>query len=140
MPDKASSKRVNPEYLDPYLYIKAQIAQFRVSCHVPESNEASRYLIPLGTANDTEDIILGYITLDHCPRQLPQGEPGGLDFIGISYVEVGYYPSSGQPEVYALCVKLVNGKPGVFERLGVARILKDVWDRTAQFDENIILG
>ena len=137
--NKASLERVKPESLDPYLYIKAQRAQFGVSCQVPVSDKAVRYLIPLGTTNDTEEIILGHMTFDHWPRQLPQGETGVLNFIGISYVEVGYYPSFGQPEVYALCVKSVDDKPGVFERLGIAAILKDVWDQAAQFDE-IILG
>ncbi|KAI4641427.1 uncharacterized protein J4E78_010399 [Alternaria triticimaculans] len=80
------------------------------------------------------------MTFDHWPRQLPQGEPGGLDFIGISYGEHGQFRGSGIPEVDALCIIPVDGKPGVFERLGVARISKDAWDQAAQFDENIILG
>ena len=132
--NKASPELVNPEYLEPYLYIKAQRAQFSVSSHVRYGHKALRHLIPLGTTNGSEDITVGDITFDHWLRQLPRGEAGALDFIGISYVQVG------DPEVHALCVIPVNGKPGVFERLGVAIIKKDAWDQAAQFDENIILG
>ncbi|KAI4679549.1 hypothetical protein J4E81_010355 [Alternaria sp. BMP 2799] len=137
--NKASLKRVNPEYLDPDLYIKAQRAQFGVSCQF-RTWEVARSLIPLGTTNGAERTIVGSITVDHCLSQLPRGETGALDFIGISYVEDDRIIHFGRPEVQALCIIPVNGKPGVFERLGVATIYKDAWDQAAQFDENIILG
>ena len=162
--NKASLERVNPEILDPYLYIKAQRAQFGVLCCVEEhddavrswipwgtTREALRCLIPLGTENDAERTIVGSMTLDHWLAQSPRSEAGVLDFIGISYVEEdqhSYHRSlvedqfsyPRRPEVHALCVIPVNGKPGVFERRGVATISKEAWDKTAQFDENIILG
>ena len=155
---KASPERVKPEYLDPYLYIQAQRARFGVLSEEEEdeeedklvqigtplstgdtTNEALRSLIPLGTTNDAEETIVGHMTFDRWPPQFLWDEAGTLDFIGISYVEAGWLSDSGQPEVQALCVIPVNGKPGVFERRGVATILKDVWDQAAQFDE-IILG
>jgi len=138
--NKVSPELVNPEYLDPYLYIKAQKAQFGVSCQVKKYDKLVSFLIPLGTMNDTENDFLGEITYDQKSSQLPRGEAGAFDFIGISYVEAGYIRNSGRPEIQALCVTPVNGRPGVFERLGVATIFKDAWDQTAQFDENIILG
>ena len=149
---KASPELVKPEYLDPYLYIKAQRARFGVSRYAKEHDEAVKpwipwsttkeslkFLIPLGATNDAERTIVGNIVFDHWPPQLPRGKDGALDFIGISYLEDGYFRKSGHPEVNALCVIPVKGKPGVFERMGVATISKDAWDEAAQLDE-IILG
>ena len=151
--NKASLERVNPEFLDPYLYIKAQRAQFGVLCCAEEhdeavrpwipwgtTKEALRFLVPLGTENDAERTIVGSVTLDHWPTQSSWGEGGVLDFIGISYIKAEQLSNSGHPEVDALCVIPANGKPGVFERRGVALIQKVAWDQATQFDENIILG
>ena len=137
--NKASPELVKPEHLDPYLYIKAQRARFGVLCYVKEHDEAIRSLIPLSTTNDAEKTLVGNITFDHWPPQILRGEAGALDFIGISYVEDDQYPYHSHPEVEALCIIPANGKPGVFERLGVATISKEAWDQFAQFDE-IILG
>ena len=137
--NKASPKLVNPEYLDPYLYIKAQKGHFGVSRDVKESpREFERDLIYVGTTQKA-GIIVGKVSFDHWPPQLPRGEAGTLDFIGISYLEGNQFSYHRRPKVEALCVVPVNGKLGVFERLGVATILKDAWDQAAQFDE-IILG
>jgi len=133
---KASAERINPEYLDPYLYIKAQRGQFGVSCY---DRGLKRSLIPFGITQNTEDTIVGEIVFDHSPPQFLRGDSGALDFIGICYTEIRYRSSSNRPAVEALCIIPVNGKPGLFERLGVATILKDAWDQVAQFDE-IILG
>jgi len=151
--NKASPERVKPEYLDPYLHIKAQRARFGVVRYAKEhhevvkpwipsgtTNEASRFLIPLDNTNNAERTIMGNVTLDHWPAQSPRGEADALDFIGIVYLEDNYFRGSGPSKVDALCVIPVNGKPGVFERRGVATISKEAWDQTAQFDENIILG
>jgi len=137
---KASPELVKPEFLDPYLYIKAQRARFGVSRYAKEHDEAVRFLIPLGTTNDTEDDFLGEITCDRKPSQLPRGEAGALDFIGISYDEFGVFRYFRRPTVETLCVVPVIGRPGVFERVGVATIWKDAWDQVAQFDDNIMLG
>jgi len=136
---KASPELVEPEHLDPYLYIKAQRAQFGVSCYAKEDDGAIRSLLLLGTTNNAERIIVGNIAVDHWPLQLPLGDAGALDFIGIYYYDVDPVDRHGRYQVEALCVIPVNGKPGVFERLGVAKIRKVAWDQAAQFDE-IILG
>ena len=146
--NKASPERVKPEYLDPYLYIKAQRAQFRALCYANEhdgvmkpwqqwstTKEASRRLTPGGTTNDAKRTSVGNMSLDQWPARLPWSEADALDFIGISCIE-----NSGYSQVDALCVVPVTGRPGVFERLGIARIWKYAWDQAAQFDENIILG
>ena len=133
--NKASPDRVNPEYLDPYLYIKAQRGKFALG-YSKGHNKPATFLKPVGTTQTLESTSVGNVELDHWPSNLLRGEGEALDFIGISCHR---YESHGG-HIDALCIIPVNGKPGVFERLGVATIFKDAWDQTAQFDENIILG
>jgi hypothetical protein len=59
-----------------------------------------------------------------------------FDFIGTCWD----YGRAGQKEVYATCVRRARDRPGVFERIGMAMIHKEAWDRVAEYDENIILG
>jgi hypothetical protein len=83
-----------------------------------------------------EPSIVGDIIFDLCHPHIPLNGVETLDFLGISCYEY----DQGLLEVRALCIKPVEDYPGVFERVGVAWIQKDVWDQVAQFDENIILG
>lgn len=132
----ASQERVDPDCLHPYLYIRAQRGHFRASRRTNKHGEKGNWFVCLSHAQEREHSDVGTITFDFEPLERSSGEIGPLYFIGICCN--GNRSSSS--EVKALCVKPVGSRPCIFERLGVAKIRKNVWDSVTWYDENIMLG
>jgi hypothetical protein len=126
-------ERVDPECLDPYLQIGAQRAVFHAQLH----QQVDEYmLVQTQTTQNGVHKTIGSITFDHQPSELDRNIVRTFEFVGM-YLAMNKSSVTG---VAALCVKPVDNRPGVFERLGTAEIEKDAWDQVARFDENIILG
>ncbi|KAG9190042.1 hypothetical protein G6011_08130 [Alternaria panax] len=134
--NKASLERINPESLQPYLHVRAQRAKFGILQDLKGDEGANSIWIRLGTMESEQASMVGKMIFDLWPPDLSLDGNGALDFVGLST----YKDRWAYIHVVALCIKPADNQPGVFERLGVAKIWKDAWDQVAQLDENIILG
>ncbi|KAI8939278.1 hypothetical protein NX059_005104 [Plenodomus lindquistii] len=117
---------------DQYLYMGAQQANFCVQCLKEIKN---KWTIIQDGEGQTD---LGQIHFDALPldrKNQVDGKPMDFRFIGICWCSdlEGAY-------VRALCVRDATDRPGVVERIGAARIRKDVWDRQATVQSQIVLG
>jgi hypothetical protein len=140
--NEVASEYIDWDCLNPYLYIRAQRAQFGVLQHQEEDesdetdDEDTSFLIYSQATQNEEFNIVGEMNFDLRPIELPPDRSGALQFIGI----VCYVNPKDILHVEAICIKPSDDCPNVFERVGVAHIRKDAWDQAAYFDENIILG
>ena len=138
----ASLGRINPESLDPYLYIRAQRAKFDVVQRSSYRTYRDGGFKIYSDAQEEHRGIVGRMIFDNYPSKFPQDTVRGFDFLGL-YSSLTFDTDGDKMDremVKALCIEPVVHKKGVFERLGVAIIRKEFWDQVAQFDENIILG
>ncbi|KAH8635612.1 hypothetical protein IG631_11013 [Alternaria alternata] len=135
--NRAALERIDPDRLDPYLYIKAQRAHFSL-LEYSEGDEKEGVLVRLGDVKneDEEPNAVGMIVFDIWPPEQSLDRDGVFYFIGM-FCQDDIYEVL---QVKALCIKPVGNRPFVFERLGVVEIRKDEWDSIAWYDESIILG
>jgi hypothetical protein len=131
--DEPSSSPSGLDELDTYLYIRAQRGRFGFyididgDCH-----------IVLQSPQEELGRELGHLFFDDASIHSTLTGSETFDFIGIYWHDT--YEFGEQNPVYALCVRRAQGRPDVFERIGMAKIHKEAWDMVAEFDENIVLG
>jgi hypothetical protein len=116
---------------DPYLRIRAQRARYGILCR----DGLPKVVLVNGAQ-------IGRIYIDNKSLEMRLDGSEFFDFIGMFWrpSEPLVDMEGDVAHVYALCIRRVDDRSNVYERLGVAQIEKHESDKVAEFDENIILG